>query len=524
MMRTKRMQWLKHQFAKTWVRWLAFLLFVSAWFALYQPWGGFDDPDAFYHSTMAAIMLKQGLIRDFPWLDLTSFAQPFVNQHFLFHVALMPFVAVFGALPGGQVAAFVFGILFSLVFAGCLKKLQSPNPLFWSLVLVTMPAMTARLSYGKASPLAVGLFVLGVLVTMIGAPFFAFVLMVAYMLTHAGWPLLLLTQGAMLLGHLLYLWSVESVPLRQTVKDKQWVKGLMTFGATIAGSIVGFTIHPYRAELLGFLKVQLVQVSIATPYDRVVMGNEWYGPSFFTMLLWFSPFLIAFGIFASGMLGSRLPANRQAMRYALMLAIPMAFIAALTFKSVRFVEYSAPLVALLIAQLFRLIDVRKTFEGFRQSSSALVLFLVACAFGFFAIAERIVFWQETVEYKKPFTQFSGAMEVIRREVKPGERLFHSDWSHMPLLWAQNQEIRYVAGLDPTFLLARNPGLSDRYTELTLGKATSTAYDVIANETHSKAVFVDRGRGEAFENALKQDARFERVYEDDDSAVYRVKTP
>lgn len=523
-MRTNRMQWLKQQFAKAWVRWLAFFLFVSAWFVIYQPWGGFDDPDAFYHSTMAAIMLKQGLIRDFAWLDLTSFAHPFVNQHVLFHVALVPFVAAFGALPGGQMAAVVFGIVFSLIFAWCLKKLQSPNPIFWSLVLVTMPAMTARLSYGKASPLAVSLFVLGVMATMIGAPFFAFILMIVYVLTHAGWPLLLLTQGAILLGHLMYLWAVESLPFWQAFKDKTWVKGFVTFFATIAGAVIGFFLHPYRAELLGFLKIQIIQVGITTPYDRVVMGNEWYGPSFFTMMVWFSPFLIAFGIFAFGMIGSRLPANRQAMRYALMLAIPMAFIVALTFKSVRFVEYSAPLVALLMAQLFRLIDVRKTFIGLRHSLGPLTLFLAACLLGFIGVAERLVFLQETVEYKKPFTKFSEAMAVIRSEVKPGERLFHSDWSHMPLLWAQNQDINYIAGLDPTFLLAQNPELSDRYTKLTLGQATSTAYEVIVNETHSKAVFVDRGRGQAFEEALKLDARFERIYEDEDSAVYRIKTP
>ena len=89
------------------------------------------------------------------------------------------------------------------------------------------------------------------------------------------------------------------------------------------------------------------------------------------------------------------------------------------------------------------------------------------------------------------------------------------------LWAENQDIRYVAGLDPTFLLTKNPELSDRYTELTLGRATSTAYEVIAIETQSKAVFVDRARGTAFESALKADQRFELLYEDDRAAVYRV---
>lgn len=524
MMRTKRMQRLQDFFSKTWVRWTAYLAFVSLWFVAYQPWGGFDDPDAFYHSTIASLMLKQGVIHDFHWLDLTSFAHPFVDQHFLFHVALMPFVAAFGALPGGQVAAVVFGIVFCLVFAWCLKKLKTPAPFFWALVLATMPAMTARLSYGKASPLAVSFFVLGVTALMIGAPALAFFVMAIYVLTHAGWPLLLLTQGALLVGHLLYLWTIESVPVLETIKDKTWLKELQVFVATCLGAVIGFVLHPYRAELLGFLKVQIVQIGIATPYDRVVMGNEWYGPSPLLLALWFLPFVLALAVFAFGLLVARRPANKIAMRQVIMLAVPTAFIIALNLKSSRFVEYAAPMVALTVAPLFHLIDVRKTWREFVKSVQGPVAIVMVSVISFILIAQRIVFLQESYEYKKPFNQFAGAMQAIRREVKPGERLFHSDWSHMPVLWSQNQDIRYVAGLDPTFLLAQNPELSDRYTKLTLGEATSTAYDVIVNETHSSAVFVDRGRGTAFEEALKFDTRFERVYEDADSAVYRIKRP
>ncbi len=516
------MSWILSLFRHAWVRRLGLSVVLIAWFVAFQPWGGFADPDAFYHSTMAAIMLKQGLIHEFAWLDLTSFAQPFVNQHVLFHAALMPFVAVFGALPGGQIAAVVFALVFCAVFAWCLKVLKSPAPLFWTLVLATLPAMTARLSYGKASPLAVSLFMLGVTAVMAGLPLLAFIVSTLFVLTHAGWPLLLLTQGALIVGHALALWSIESVPVVKIVKDKTWLKGWLVFAASLAGTVLGITVHPYRAQLWGFLKVQLFQVSIATPYDRVVMGNEWYGPAPIVLAGWLLPFVVALGVFTLGMLVARRSPNIMAMRYVVMISVPVVFIFALTLKSARFIEYLAPLIATLIAQLFHQVDLQKTWKDTLDGMGVKRLGAVIGIVGTVLLVQRGVSLHESYVFRKSFDYYAGAMAAIRQEVKPGERLFHSDWSHMPLLWAQNQDIRYVAGLDPTFLLAQNPGLSDRYNDLTYGKATSTAYDVIVNEMHSSAVFVDRSRAKAFEEALKIDARFERVYEDEISAVYRIK--
>ena len=508
-------------FERVWVKRLAFLTVLIGWFVAFQPWGGFADPDAFYHSTMAAIMLKQGVIREFAWLDLTSFAHPFVNQHFLFHAALVPFVAVFGALPGGQVAAVVFGVLFCLIFFWCLKRLQSPAPYFWTLVLATLPSMTARLSYGKASPFAVALFMLGVTALMTGMPVLAFVTGIIYVLTHAGWPLLLAVQGTLLIGHALSLWALESVPLKQVLRDRSWLKALSVFGSTVIGCAIGFALHPYRVELWGFLKIQLIQVGIATPYDRVIMGNEWYGPAPMMLAVWLLPFLAAMGVFVLGMLVARRAPKILAMRYAIMLALPIAFLFALTLKSARFIEYLVPMLTAFVAQLFHQVDVRKirldTLQGMGRSRMyGIIGFIVVIL-----IVQRGVSLSESHSLKKPFDVFSGAMGAIRQEMKPGERLFHADWSQMPMLWAQNQEIRYVAGLDPTFLLAQNPDLSDQYVALTTGKATSTAYDVIVREMQSSAVFIDRERHEAVEDALKLDARFERIYEDATTAVYRI---
>src|SRR3989344_3431557 len=58
----------------------------------WQP--AFADPDSFYHAKMSQFLLERGAINEFPWLSATSLRYQFVDHHFLYHLILIPFVAV----------------------------------------------------------------------------------------------------------------------------------------------------------------------------------------------------------------------------------------------------------------------------------------------------------------------------------------------------------------------------------------------------------------------------------------------
>lgn len=495
---------------------------IAVWCIAFQPWGAFIDPDGFYHATMGALLWKQGILRDFPWLDLTSFAHPFVNQHFGYHVILAPFTALFGTLYGTQLASVVLMMSFVLVLYLCLKKQQVNHPLFWTTIAITLSPFAARLSYQKASSLAISLFFIGTTAFTLRKPWLAFVILIPYVLSHAGWPLLLLTMGAMLIGSLLYEWVIEGQNVLSVLKSKRHLESWMVFASACFGAIVGFLLHPYRAELLGFLRVQIVSIGVATPTDKVIMGSEWYGIALSTMLIWISVFIF-FGIITlyakKSHISERL--TTTAMRRALEYALPTCFLFALTIKSTRFIEYLIPLLIGVFAHVYTLFDLRETLHSWWQSPKRWYgLALVSISMVFFLV-QRAYFYIEMMTLAKPFTRYVAADKALRSITVDGDRIFTSDWAVMPELFALNQDARYVFGLDPTFLLVQAPELSDHVTDLTLGKATSTAYQVIANETSSTAVFVQRPRGRFFEQALQQDTRFEFIYGDTGSAVYRV---
>src|SRR5574337_558546 len=110
---------------------------------------------------MASLIASQGPLHQFPWLDLTTLGQHFADQHFLFHVLLIPFVRWFGMFPGTQLAAVFFAGLFVTVFYAVLRQLKISRAWFWTALLAASPFLILRLSLGKASPLALAWFVSG---------------------------------------------------------------------------------------------------------------------------------------------------------------------------------------------------------------------------------------------------------------------------------------------------------------------------------------------------------------------------
>jgi hypothetical protein len=496
-----------------WLRFPAAFFLGSAWFSLFQIWGSFPDPDAFYHAKIASLMLEQGLLLSFPWLDLTVLHPGFNDQHLLFHYFLMPFVEQFGVLPGGQIAAVAAGGLFAVIVLFAIERLSIRHAWFWTMVIAALPPMMTRLSLGKASPFAIGLFLLGIATWKRSIPGWAFLIGVIYALTHGGWPLLVGAQVVLSLGSLLYARLVDEARIFPDIRIA---------AATLCGGLLGTFIHPNFPETLPYLWVQIFQIGVATPIGRVIMGTEWYPYAPMELLMHLS-LLVLIGCLA--VLGF-IRARRQQLdaihaSFTIGCGLLVAIFLALTFKSARFVEYLAPISVLWLASLFQQIDVHKLIASLKQSFRYLPhVFLVMMLFivGKGAIATRA----QLESSAKPFTRFERSMEVVSQELQPGERLFHSDWGQFPLLWNQSDALRYVAGLDPVFLLQASSTLSDAYTDLTLGKNTTTAFEVISGLFDSRMVLVERKPGQKLEEILRNDARFQQVYADEEAAIFRLK--
>jgi len=504
-------------------QWAVIFLFSLAWFSFFQAWGSFADPDAFYHAKMAMLLSDQGILRSFPWLDLTSFAHPFTNQHFLFHVLLGPFVRAFGMLYGTQIAAVFFAAVCITAFFLILRGLRIQNAWLWTALLAALPPMIGRLSLGKASPLAIMLFLLGLFAFLKRRPWVAFFAGLLFVLTHGGWPLLFLAYAFALCGEVLYELVICECKMRALLS--YWLTDIASplriLAALFLGTVVGFLMHPYAGSLFQFLLIQIGHIAIATPVQEVQLGNEWYPYTSAVLIRTLAlGLVVALVVFFGLVFAMRKKPEQWRMREILSLSVLLAFLFAIMLKSARFVEYFSPVFILWLALLATCIDgPRFLLEVKKIKRSLLVVFALFFFLLFFHAA-----WDMHAEFRKvamPFSQYEKAMQALATRAQPGERIYHSNWVVFPQLFVLNDRFQYVSGLDSTFLLERSPDISRTYNALMMGESTDKIYSFVHDALGARFAFIDLVRNKNLLPSFEQDAHFKKIYQDEEATIFEV---
>lgn len=504
------------------------ILFLLAflWFAAFQPWGAFRDPDAFYHAKIAALLLEHGPVRAFPWLDLTTLGSHFADQHFLFHVLLLPFVRIFGALAGTQLASVCFAALFIVVLYLVLHRLRTSSPELWTFLALTSSMLVLRLSLAKASPIALIWFVLGLFAIARRKPWIGCVAALGFALSHGGWIILLGSQALFLIGDGVFERALMEKRWRASLAATAWP----VLGWSILGAALGMLLHPNFPETISFLWVQVVKIGLGTPFDRVTLGSEWLPFSVGDLFTTMGPYAIAAVLLLFGLVfARRVPLDLARARDVIAFGFPIAALLALTFKSQRMAEYFIPALTLWFASLASLIDPKRFWEEITYTGQRIggrfakgVPFLCALM----AVGVLVPGLWQTKEglstFARPFDLFEAPMRVLAQEATPGERIFHTDWDEFPILFFRDDRFRYVSGLDPTFLLDAHPELSDAYRDITLGHVTSGVASRIREQFDSRFVFIDRDRHEALVTVLRNEPTVTAIYEDARVLVYKLR--
>jgi hypothetical protein len=118
--------------------------------------------------------------------------------------------------------------------------------------------------------------------------------------------------------------------------------------------------------------------------------------------------------------------------------------------------------------------------------------------------------------------YKGGMEWVRANVPAGETVFNTDWDDFPKMFFYDTTHKYVSGLDPTYLLDRNPDLSKLYEDITLGKQKDPG-PLIRDKFGATYVFTDNEKiHDDFVNNAIDSGWFENVYEDDDCTVLKLR--
>ncbi|HEU0051383.1 MAG TPA: hypothetical protein VFQ60_05010 [Patescibacteria group bacterium] len=509
---------------RIWKSLILLFLFALAFFILIQPWGGFPDPDAFVHAKETQWIIQHGPLLSFPWLDLTLLGSHFADLEFLHHVLLIPFVYLFGPLWGVQIAGVVFASAFFVLFFLLLKRLRAHAPFFWSFLLFLSPAMVERFSLSKPSPLAIGLFLFGLTAYVLKKPLWVFLAGFVFALSHGGWSLLLVSEVALLCGAWLFDVVVEGMPIRSFFSLRPWA--LIFWSA--AGTALGVVIHPNFPHNLTLLWTQLVQVAVLTSFHRVFLGAEWLPAAWTSLVVSVAGICFASLAFVFGWTEKRAVLDLDHARNTAGFSIVLAGLFALSIKSFRMIEYFVPFFIFFLALLVSSIRikrergwqfVRNWFNSLQRWFKFLFAGLILlCSAGILIpLISSVLFLRAQA---RPFMEFAKGFASISRTAEPGDRVFHSSWDQFPELFFLDDRLRYISGLDPTFLLAARPDLSDAYRDLTRG-TRQDAYFVIHELFHAKFVFAEN-HDAAFLRALASDPRFVRLSADERTSTFRVE--
>ena len=145
------------------------VVFVLAFVFLYalQSPDSLGDPDTYYHAKMARMMSEQGPTFDaFPYLNSTILNHSYVDYHWMYHVALIPFEKIFGGLAAIRIATVFFASLFLTLFVTILRNSNVGYAPVYLLLLVTVPTFVLRMSVAKATSLSLCFLFLGMVFMM----------------------------------------------------------------------------------------------------------------------------------------------------------------------------------------------------------------------------------------------------------------------------------------------------------------------------------------------------------------------
>lgn len=516
---------------------LVFLLSFT-WFALFQPWGAFLDPDGFTHAKIASLIMQRGFLQDFPWLDLTILHTSLVDQHLGLHLLEIPFIRVFGLLPGAQLAGVVFAALMMVVFYRVARWVGAERPWLWTFLLITASSFLVRMSLAKSSPLAVGCFLVGLaaLVRLKKVP--AFFAGLCFSLVHGGWLLLLVAQGIVVAGMLGWeglRYLVGRARSTVHIPTTTWRTALTIWLTTLSGCALGVVLHPNVRHLFRFLWVQVGVIGIQTPFERVRLGEEWRSITLGQLLVNIPLFILLTAavlmLVRRRLKRSTIPLENTLrpapLSTKVFLPLVTIFLALLTLKSKRYGEYFIPTLALTGALFETRLSLRRDelLAAWRESERRTKISFVVVTL--LLIVSSVVDLKDTYislrQNNMRFTYVDAPMQVLRSVAQPGERVFHPQWDLFPELFVANDQLRYISGMDPTYLFVASTTRSDIYADFVVDQATSTdLYAFMHQNLGANYIIYERSRNTRLEKRLEIDEHFKQLYNDDVFRVYRIE--
>lgn len=470
----------------------------------------FAGYDSYYHVGVSCLISEGGPLQEFPWLQFTILKDNFVDDHFLFHLYLIPFIKIFDTLNGPKIAIILTQILVIAVFYFLLRKNRIELPVMWTFVFITFPsAFWWRLNLIRAEG------------------FLLFMLIVFILLLFKRDNLWLLSVWSFL-----YVWAAVTsciyliifvllYSLSQKLTGKQVEKKKIMF--VFLGLGAGLIINPYFPQNILFVYHQIIIAGLIRKVSYAIELQPYNTWTF--LMICFVPFTL----WCLGIINSFL--KRKHDEKSLFLVLLSIIFLILVFKHQRFITYYPAFT--LLASCFMLQDFIMKAKNYlkkyvKVSISVVLIVLFTCLGG-------ISVWQASNWTQPVFNikNLQASLNYIKRNSSYGDIVFHDDWDKFPYLFFFDHKNYYITGMDPSFMEQYSKKLfkkynclvtNDKYFYLYNKKINCNKFSIEAIKTDFKAEWVLVGSTHFRLNKLLNNAKkdFDLVYSNQKYRVYKVE--
>ncbi len=488
------------------------------------------DPDSFYHAKMALLMKDQIVVKSFPWLgDFTVLGEAYTDQHYLYHLFLIPFVSWLNPITGLKLATVILASLLVVTFYLVLSRLRIPYAPWFSLSLLIISPLVFRVSLAKAPSFSLIIFLLGIYFIVAHRWKWLLALSFIYVWAYGGFALIVLASGLylgikILTDFLTTIWS-------EGIKKVKWLRTFFPwdtwrlFLVSLFGVAAGVVINPYFPQNLQYYRYQLYEIGVKNYQKLIGVGSEWYpydplslmsDTVFLTIL-----FLAALAIFI-------VQIKKQTHREVFFLALAIIFLQ-LTLKSRRYVEYYVPLSCLfgsVVAGTYLAgVNITKIWNSFVDFYTRKKIIVTIIALYFLVTVPTIIIKHYLEERSSltngiPYTKFQKVGQWLGEHSEKGDIVFHSSWDEFPMLFYHDDVNNYIGGLDATFNYLYDKDIYQKWVDITTGDKTDNLHEIIKNDFRATYVLASQ-KHNAMKKNINDSSGFRQVYEDSEAVVYKV---
>ncbi len=280
----------------------------------------------------------------------------------------------------------------------------------------------------------------------------------------------------------------------------------------LLGIALGVVVNPYFPENVVFIAGHLLP---KVGESAVPVGNEWSPYESWT-LVQNSGAALAAVLLGTLALGWR----EERIDLASLVGLGLVGVFGLMlFRSRRFVEYfpvfALAFLALASAPLVRGWLAQATEKRPWRRLAPVVAALILAALLTLTVRDA----RALVADAKPADLYAEALLWLREEAPPGSLVFQTDWDDFTRQFFYAPHLRYINGLDPTFMQLHNEVLYNEWVDITRGRRNLPGA-TIRDRFNAAYVFSDLDHN-AFLDEAANDPILEEVYRDQYAVIFAV---